>query len=168
MSVTRFAALLTVVVPCFLALGFACRNSEVIQSFQRREAPIPTLRLSNKVAVGQPLPMKQELMGSEARLHVFVLRSERSPWLYHDPEPGCTNEECGNAFRAVKTLGGALEAFTNYRAVARAWGVPLISDRWGTRPVETVTVVADGGGMVLAIYRHADLDDLEVVLSGPH
>ena len=33
-------------------------------------------------------------------------------------------------------------------------------------PAETVTVVADGDGVVTAIYRRADLDDLDVALGG--
>lgn len=154
---------MTAVIPCFLMLGIAIRYPEVIQAFRNREVPVPVQRLSDKLAVGQPLPMKKELIGHDARMSVIIARSEWTFWKGEDPLD-CMNEECGSAFGVVKRLGGMLDVFTNYRAAANAWGIPLISDRWGTRPAETVTVVADSAGVVSAIYRYADLDDLEIVL----
>lgn len=167
MNTLRFSLLLIAVVPCFLMLGIAIRYTEVIRASWNREAPVSIVRLSDTLAVGQRLPMKKELMGDDARMRVLVARSERYLWKYDDPLE-CMNEECGSAFGFVKKLGGVLDAFTNYGAVTKAWGIPLISDRWGTRPAETVTVVADGNGVVAAIYRHADLDDLGVVLGAVH
>lgn len=163
MSALRFIMLSIAAVPCCLVAGVAIRYSEVILAEGRREAPVSTQRLSDSLAVGQRLPMQKELMGDDARMRVFVARSERIFWQGADPLE-CMNEECGSAFGVVKKLGGVLEAFTNYDAAAKAWGIPLISDRWGTRPAETVTVVAGGDGLVAAIYRHADLEDLDVVL----
>ena len=163
MSALRFGMLLSAVIPCFLMLGIAVRHPEVIRTMRHREAPVPVQRLSDKLAVGQPLPMKKELMGDDARMRVLVARSEWIFWKGSDPLE-CMNEECGSTFGIVKRLGGVLDAFTNYRAAAKAWGIPLISDRWGTRPAETVTVVTGGDGVVAAIYRHADLDDLDTVL----
>lgn len=107
--------------------------------------------------------MKSVLMGRDAHIHVFVARSERVLWSHSDPLE-CINEACGSAFGVVKRLDGELDVFTNYGMVANAWGIPLISDRWGTRPADTVTVVTDRDGIVSAIYRHADLDDLDAVL----
>jgi hypothetical protein len=162
-KVLRFVMVLTATIPCFLMLGLAIRYSSVIKTIWHREAPVSIQRLSDELAVGQLLPMKKELMGGEARMHVLVARSERTFWQGADPLE-CMNEECGSAFGVVKKLGGALYAFTNYDTAAKAWGIPLVSDRWGTRPAETVAVVANSDGTVATIYRHADLDNLDVVL----
>ena len=162
MSTLRFCMLLTAAIPCLLMLGFATRYSRVIQMFWHCEAPVAIQRLSDRLGVGLPLPMKKGLMGDDAGMRVVVARSEGIFWQGADPLE-CMNEECGSAFGVVKKLGGALAVFTNYDAAATAWGIPLISDRWGTRPAETVTVVANGDGLVTAIYRHADLDDLDFI-----
>jgi hypothetical protein len=168
MSRLRFGMVVVVLALCFMMLGFSLRYSEVLQVLWHREVPVPMQSLSDKLAIGKPLPMKERLLSGAAQFHVFVARSELSPWLHHDPEPSCMNDQCGKPFDIVKSLGGTLRAFTNYQAAARAWGIPLISDRWGARPAETVTIITDANGVISSIYRYADLDDLNDILGTTH
>jgi hypothetical protein len=164
----RFFFFLTLVLPCFLLLGIGLRISDVAQKFCQRQAYYSILRLSDKVAVGQPLPLKDKLMARDDRTHVFVIRNEREFWSGADPID-CIDAECQREFGiAFKRPSTALNVFTNVEYIPRAWGIPVIADRWGARPAETFTVVAKGDGIVTEIYRHADIEDLDYILAPTH
>lgn len=168
MSHFRFGFFLVVLWTCCLVLGIGLRFPEIFQKLSPRHEPYSIQRFSDKLAVGKLLPLKGELMPQDDRTHVFILRSERHFWAGEDPI-NCIESECEKDFGFFfKRPGTALNIFTNERTIPTAWGIPVISDRWGTRPLETVTVVAKGSGIVTAIHRYADIEDLDHTLGPTH
>lgn len=111
--------------------------------------------------------MIEEIIGPDPRQRVIVARSEWIFWQGADPLE-CVNRDCGSAFDVVRDMQGTLNVFTNAYDIANAWGIPMISDRWGRRPSETLTLILDGNGVISHIYGYADLDDLHNILSSSH
>jgi hypothetical protein len=164
----RFVFFLVVIWTGFLVLGISLRFPEILQKLSLRQTPYAIQRFSDKLAVGKVLPLKDKLIAQDNRTHVFVIRNERLFFSGEDPID-CIEAQCKKEFGiSFKRPGTALNIFTNVEYIPTAWGIPVISDRWGTRPLETFTVVAKGNGIVTAIHRYADIEDLDHTLGPTH
>ncbi len=148
-----------------------CGNSEVEYSVSQdmKEAlatrSVVQTQKFRTVSVGMDIPSFGAISMNDA--HITPTTPEGNFFIHviqPDLPPVCLDEECGESYAAVSDKGGHLFGFSDGKAASSfdikiQPGIPYDFD-------DTLVVVTDRRGKILALFEHAKMSNVPVIVDG--